>query len=741
MHEWEFLMQKEGDQDWLSLEAPTAEILEGRYRLMAQSQFTETTIDIQICHICEENGLPKRLMQRRSHPSNPNGLVGVIPYTHLQPGLWKFSCRANTSSLTEDTQDNGLDILPGTVQLLVHAHSAILESDWETPEPPTLEIVPLSESLAPEMPVESPSPEPIVANLPDPLDHLPEGSDVPPQEVPEQITAETSADTETSADIVTSSLPAEIAPLPVFDDEDLVINVLIPHSESSSSVFADSTLEDMIELEDIIEEDITEIDGQSPGEPAEMISTDPAIAALPDAILFEPLDFEPTLPTVSSLPTVTTSDALSEPVNEPVLDEVYSPPTSAPEEHTDIVTEITTETTIELADVALPTAPHPALLSLDQQAFTTSPGQSLALTGQVTVACDLVIQLRDPWNHQLIWQEHLPLRAQATTVPVHFSCEITPPTTDMGILVGEVKMVAAGTDESGLDVDYGHEDVLRQVQTFMITIVESPTPLASAPSDPTLSRTTTAVSIAAEVEEAPYSPLPKRVKIVHLPVFDPELPPLVLETVQGPTLPPQLFESDQVTYHPTTHKLLDLPEFPRLVSFEEAEQTEPIAILDTADIATAFQVNFQAEVDDSSEWTSELTTADSNKQPIQVQERQEQVPTQSAAQADVDPNHHFPAEVFHMRRRFLGILHSLAQEPETTKAAFQVWLDQQIKAGELQVQDPNPPKSQPQAPQAKVTTSEEKSLVAAAVATPAPAAVEDRLDLNQSELNLPDFLQ
>jgi hypothetical protein len=32
-------------------------------------------------------------------------------------------------------------------------------------------------------------------------------------------------------------------------------------------------------------------------------------------------------------------------------------------------------------------------------------------------------------------------------------------------------------------------------------------------------------------------------------------------------------------------------------------------------------------------------------------------------------------------------------------------------------------------------------LVAAAVATPAPAPVEDRLDLNQSELNLPDFLQ
>jgi hypothetical protein len=94
-----------------------------------------------------------------------------------------------------------------------------------------------------------------------------------------------------------------------------------------------------------------------------------------------------------------------------------------------------------------------------------------------------------------------------------------------------------------------------------------------------------------------------------------------------------------------------------------------------------------------------------------------------------------------MRRRFLGILHSLAQEPETTKAAFQTWLDEQIKAGELQVQDPNPPKSQPQAPQAKVTTSDEKSLVAAAVATPAPAPVEDRLDLNQSELNLPDFLQ
>jgi hypothetical protein len=709
-------MQKEGDQDWLSLEAPTAEILEGRYRLMAQSQFAETTIDIQICHICEENGIPKRLMQRRSHPSNPNGLVGVIPYTHLQPGLWKFSCRANTSSLPQETQEHGLDILPGTVQLLVHAHSAILESDWEAPEPP--------EALAPETLVEPPSPEPIAA--------------------------------ETSAEVVTPSWqtdPTKIEPLPVFDDEDLVINVLIPNSESS--VFAGSpqpepevvdeaviaAIDTAIDANtvidanaDMIEEDITEIDGQYLSEPDEIISTDPAIAALPDAILFEPLDFEPTLPAVSTLPTDSTPDALSELVSEPVLDEVDSPLISTPEDNTDILLEIATE----IADVGSPTVPHPALLSLDQQAFTASSGQALALTGQVTVACDLVIQLRDPWNHQLIWQEHLPLRTQATTVPVHFSCEITPPTTDMGILVGEVKMIAAGADLTGIEANYAHEDLLRQVQTFMITIVESPAPLVSEPSKATSPEPTPAAPTVDEVEDAQYaSPLPKRVKIVHLPVFDPELPPLVLETVQGPTLPPQLFESTEVTCKPVTYKPLDLPEFPRLVLSEEAEHTEPIAILDAADIATAFYVNSPAEVDDS----SERTTAESDKQPMPVEERPVQAPIPSAVTVDVDPNHHFPAEVFHMRRRFLGILHSLAQEPETTKAAFQAWVNEQINAGELQVQDYDPQASQPQVPQEKMTTSDQKSLVAAAVATPAPAPVADRLDLNQSELNLPDFLQ
>jgi len=92
MEEWKFLLQKNGDRSWLPLDSPDAEILEGRYRLVARSSQVNTEIGIRVCHLATEEDPPKRRIHKRSSRTNENGLMVVIPFTHLEPGIWELSC-------------------------------------------------------------------------------------------------------------------------------------------------------------------------------------------------------------------------------------------------------------------------------------------------------------------------------------------------------------------------------------------------------------------------------------------------------------------------------------------------------------------------------------------------------------------------------------------------------------------------------------------------------------------------
>ncbi|HIK19025.1 MAG TPA: hypothetical protein IGS53_27595 [Leptolyngbyaceae cyanobacterium M33_DOE_097] len=94
MVDWEFLLQKEGDRSWLPLDTPDVEILEGRYRIIARSNKTDTDIAIHIAHLATEEHPPKRRVQTRTGHTNSDGLIVVIPFTHLQPGQWELECTA-----------------------------------------------------------------------------------------------------------------------------------------------------------------------------------------------------------------------------------------------------------------------------------------------------------------------------------------------------------------------------------------------------------------------------------------------------------------------------------------------------------------------------------------------------------------------------------------------------------------------------------------------------------------------
>ncbi|ULP72763.1 hypothetical protein [Nodularia sphaerocarpa] len=92
MEHWQFLIQKQGDRSWHNLESPNLEISEGRYRVLARSHLRNTDVEIRITHSSIQEIPPKRRIEKRSRRTNAEGLMAVIPFTHLQPGIWELQC-------------------------------------------------------------------------------------------------------------------------------------------------------------------------------------------------------------------------------------------------------------------------------------------------------------------------------------------------------------------------------------------------------------------------------------------------------------------------------------------------------------------------------------------------------------------------------------------------------------------------------------------------------------------------
>lgn len=126
MEFWEFLLQKDGDHAWLPLESTNVEILEGRYRVMARSSRVNTPLEIRVTHDALEETPPKRRIQKRISQTNEQGLVVIIPYTRLKPGVWELRCHGD---LMSDLMGEGWQY---TVKLQVNSHEATLAQDWDS---------------------------------------------------------------------------------------------------------------------------------------------------------------------------------------------------------------------------------------------------------------------------------------------------------------------------------------------------------------------------------------------------------------------------------------------------------------------------------------------------------------------------------------------------------------------------------------------------------------------------------
>jgi len=133
MASWEFLVQKEGDNSWLTLESPDVEILEGRYRMVARSGYTNTSINVRIIYQDLDALPPVQQVQTRTLTTNGEGLMVVMPYTSLKPGNWQFSCSPQlTSELlsTVGKRTIQLRVLPSEIE--------DIDPSFENIEPPTV---------------------------------------------------------------------------------------------------------------------------------------------------------------------------------------------------------------------------------------------------------------------------------------------------------------------------------------------------------------------------------------------------------------------------------------------------------------------------------------------------------------------------------------------------------------------------------------------------------------------------
>ncbi|WP_373537273.1 hypothetical protein [Microcoleus sp.] len=191
MKKLEFLLQKEGDRAWLPLETADVEILEGKYRVVARIQHPNTDIEIRVTYTSFEGVVPQRKVQSRSARTNPEGLVVIIPYTRLKPGMWELSCLPDPRSTPTKPWQYGvqLEVLPA-------------ESETSEPLPPTIDTsepatIPSDSQIA--APVDRPATQPPAPPQPPKIYQFPnpQTTPEPPPQPPVKLELELILDRET----------------------------------------------------------------------------------------------------------------------------------------------------------------------------------------------------------------------------------------------------------------------------------------------------------------------------------------------------------------------------------------------------------------------------------------------------------------------------------------------------------------------------------------------------------------
>jgi hypothetical protein len=446
MEYWEFLLQKEGDRSWLPIKSPTIEIEAGRYRVVVHSSLTNADVEICVTHHSIEEIPPKRRSQKRSRRTNLEGLMVVIPFTYLKPGLWELRCCGDIMSdfLGKSWQQ--------AVQLQVLAKATAVSLACE-PASPVVDTIQtdVQASLSENFPSNS-DPNLAVEPAPTETETAALSLGLATSEVPEPdklVMNETDLDEAelepaTSLDIEIPLEPAEL-------DEN---NTTLTSNSAEEVTLTNSSLEPL-RLDTEISLEPTELDEAQTtltnNSTDEAKPTNPILEQLRlDTVApFEPAEVDEnnsTLPRNSTDEAKPTNPILDESLQmlEQILQQVLEPvlqdfDRSEPLESPIPITpesELTLETDINQQGLTL---------TLDEEALVARRGESLTIAGQVDVldinqlngnqpssALNCVFQgtlryeLRDPQSSQILLDVQQPLPEQALPLAFSHSLEIPP---------------------------------------------------------------------------------------------------------------------------------------------------------------------------------------------------------------------------------------------------------------------------------------------------------------------------
>ncbi|AOW98289.1 hypothetical protein BJP34_01495 [Moorena producens PAL-8-15-08-1] len=151
---WEFLLQKEGERSWKPIKSSEIEIESGRYRIVARSNLPNTDVEICVTYDSKEQVPPRRKSQRRWRRTNSEGLMVVIPFTKLKPGLWKLRC---SNDIMDDFMGQswrkslGLQVIPKVKDVETPPKTSVSTPVESTP----VESTPVESTPVESTPVES----------------------------------------------------------------------------------------------------------------------------------------------------------------------------------------------------------------------------------------------------------------------------------------------------------------------------------------------------------------------------------------------------------------------------------------------------------------------------------------------------------------------------------------------------------------------------------------------------------
>jgi hypothetical protein len=151
MEYWEFLIQREGDRKWRSIKTGNLQLTEGKYRIVANSNLFDTSIQTRVTHQTLGSTVPQPRARSCKQTTNCKGLLAIIPFTQLHPGIWQFVCSVTTAGQSRWHQAVKLRVVPHT----------------PTPSPAPL---PLPIAALPDLDVTATAPTPLPLPTTAPLD-------------------------------------------------------------------------------------------------------------------------------------------------------------------------------------------------------------------------------------------------------------------------------------------------------------------------------------------------------------------------------------------------------------------------------------------------------------------------------------------------------------------------------------------------------------------------------------------